>query len=361
MTQQFPDKFSEGDAKAAPQTSSSSAGLPGLDAPADVSALPVARQAVVDRLLEHGRHFEKPTIAAGENPADFAAVQQLMAALSQLAEPVAPADLAARTVAAVKAMQRPGTFAGLPPEAEPTAVGGGWRINWMDHKFNIAALLVASAVLVVLVVGKLSAVRFTEQVTACAGNLQSLAGAFAAYAANNNNLLPSVATAADRNWLPPSERPTSVVGGGSISNISNLAPMMGEARYASWNMLAHDATGPASAAVGAGAPPISLVRYSYLDQLSRYHHHYNGSGEIAVLADRNPLFVTSSPDTGEANSPNHAGQGQNVLFDDGSVRWSKSPDVGPRHDNIWTIGSARRVTYTGLEEPGNPDDIILVP
>ncbi len=361
MTQQFPDKFSEGDAQGAPHTSSSSAGTPGIDEPTDVPTLPAARQAVVDRLLEHGRHFEKPTIAAGESPADFAAVQQVMAALSQLTEPVAPADLAARTVAAVKAMQRPAAFAGLPAAAEPAAVSGGWRINWADHKFNIAALLVASAVLVALVVGKLSAVRFTEQVTACAGNLQSLAGAFAAYAANNNNLLPSVATPADRDWLPPSERPGSVVDGGSISNISNLAPMMGQARYATWNLLARDGAGPASAAAGVGVPATSLVRYSYLDQLSRYHHHYNGSGEIAVLADRNPLFVTSPAGTGEANSPNHAGQGQNVLFDDGSVHWSKSPDVGPDHDNIWTIGSARRVRYTGLEEPADPNDIILVP
>ena len=36
------------------------------------------------------------------------------------------------------------------------------------------------------------------------------------------------------------------------------------------------------------------------------------------------------------NSRNHKSEGQNVLFNDGSVQWCKTPFVGYARDNIYT-------------------------
>jgi len=65
----------------------------------------------------------------------------------------------------------------------------------------------------------------------------------------------------------------------------------------------------------------------------------------------------------QSNSPNHAGKGNYLLCADASVAWFTSPNVGPDHDNIWTIGKAndRLVTYTGREAPLGAKDVFLCP
>jgi prepilin-type processing-associated H-X9-DG protein len=45
--------------------------------------------------------------------------------------------------------------------------------------------------------------------------------------------------------------------------------------------------------------------------------------------------VTAVAHPWELNSPNHAFQGQNVLYLDGHVEWTVHPYCGPRMDNIW--------------------------
>jgi prepilin-type processing-associated H-X9-DG protein len=45
--------------------------------------------------------------------------------------------------------------------------------------------------------------------------------------------------------------------------------------------------------------------------------------------------VTAIAHPWELNSPNHAFQGQNVLYLDGHVEWTVHPYCGPRMDNIW--------------------------
>lgn len=67
---------------------------------------------------------------------------------------------------------------------------------------------------------------------------------------------------------------------------------------------------------------------------------------FALAADRHPgtpEVLTVGPDvTGvqmrQVNSANHYGEGQNVLFADGSVRFVMTPYEGHMRDNIWTSG-----------------------
>lgn len=91
-------------------------------------------------------------------------------------------------------------------------------------------------------------------------------------------------------------------------------------------------------------------------------HHLRHPQDLAILADRNPYTrtdlvrqsVVSADDQPEANSLNHGGQGQNVLYLAGEVLWEDTPCCGPlrpdgTRDNIyWPDG-------------GRPDDPVEIP
>ncbi|MCG3181133.1 MAG: hypothetical protein BIFFINMI_03507 [Phycisphaerae bacterium] len=85
--------------------------------------------------------------------------------------------------------------------------------------------------------------------------------------------------------------------------------------------------------------------------------------KFAIMADRAPLQTkitlllaasatdvetakawlndsTKVSDKKTVNSPNHNGDGQEILFQDGHVEWAAHPWVGVRDDNIYTKGGA---------------------
>jgi hypothetical protein len=65
----------------------------------------------------------------------------------------------------------------------------------------------------------------------------------------------------------------------------------------------------------------------------------------------------------QKNSENHDGRGTYVLRGDASVTWEVSPNIGPDHDNIWTItsGKDRLAVYSGMEMPASSKDIFVCP
>jgi prepilin-type processing-associated H-X9-DG protein len=67
------------------------------------------------------------------------------------------------------------------------------------------------------------------------------------------------------------------------------------------------------------------------------------------------------------NTKSHDRQGQNVLFGDGHVSFEKRPDIGTKHDNIYTIGgdteTDRRIGTAPTAESidsANAEDSLLV-
>lgn len=86
---------------------------------------------------------------------------------------------------------------------------------------------------------------------------------------------------------------------------------------------------------------------------------------VPVAADRNPgtpnllaLTPTSSASQlKKGNSPNHDGDGQNVLFSDGHAEWLNTPFVGS--DNIYTYGTGNNQGIIGSST--GTGDIILLP
>ncbi len=65
------------------------------------------------------------------------------------------------------------------------------------------------------------------------------------------------------------------------------------------------------------------------EEALREHGQASGGGPPTAILEEAAAY----------NSHNHFGHGQNVLHADGAVRFSTSPLVGPRGDNIWTYRS----------------------
>jgi prepilin-type N-terminal cleavage/methylation domain-containing protein len=77
---------------------------------------------------------------------------------------------------------------------------------------------------------------------------------------------------------------------------------------------------------------------------TEYHFSPKLPSDFPIGADRNECvdrcksFSPNAPasDLRFMNSLNHKAKGQNVLFNDGAVRWCLTPFVGINHDNIYT-------------------------
>jgi len=129
----------------------------------------------------------------------------------------------------------------------------------------------------------------------------------------------------------------------------------GRCSYSYQNQFAHPGTDPA---LTGGAPPTT--------------HRLMSPQTLAVLADRNPYTRTDlvrqpvvSPDEyPAANSPNHQGAGQNVLYLEGDVQWRETPCCGPirgdgRLDNIYRPDEGAPDDPQNI--PRSPRDSYLVP
>jgi prepilin-type N-terminal cleavage/methylation domain-containing protein/prepilin-type processing-associated H-X9-DG protein len=94
--------------------------------------------------------------------------------------------------------------------------------------------------------------------------------------------------------------------------------------------------------------------------------------EYAVAADINPgtagtdqnvlaiTLTSSAKDMKQGNTPNHEGDGQNVLYGDGHVEWVQNAFVGHDRDHIYTaVDQSGRQSI--LASPYDAKDSILLP
>jgi prepilin-type processing-associated H-X9-DG protein len=99
--------------------------------------------------------------------------------------------------------------------------------------------------------------------------------------------------------------------------------------------------------------------------------------EFAVAADINPgtangknvlkpIVTSSAAEMKQANSNNHDGDGQNILYGDGHVSWESNPFAGVNRDNIYTRFDGK--TPTSGNDVTNPfgssydgNDSVLLP
>jgi hypothetical protein len=105
------------------------------------------------------------------------------------------------------------------------------------------------------------------------------------------------------------------------------------------------------------------IGYSYRNMYGVEKPKWDGQTTI-ILADKNPAFGDIvRPEWDQKNSFNHDGNGTYVLRADDSASWEVTPNIGPNHDNIWSIGSGKEhlVIYTGRELPASLADVFLCP
>jgi hypothetical protein len=312
--------------------------------PADVAAL-------VDLLLEEGLRSPADLKTLATHPSGVTIAR--LAAL-ELAHP--PTGLAARTLRALPP-QAPSVPTRINPKKYTVPAGFNQRA------VDVWVMAVAACVLVVVTVFGLSQAQVHALRFACARNLQAVGQAMAQYAANYNNRLPEIAPPTDRNWLPRNADTGMPRSADAHSNLANLSPLVaGAARYISWERLVCPATPDAIADLNTErCPQWAATGYSYVDQLGPYHHHWAESQTVPIMADANPIVMDTYCPNIAMDSPNHGGDGQNVLFNDGGVIWEASANVGPNHHSIWTIGNPPTVLYNGTQEPHHRSSVFLVP
>ncbi|HEV8604423.1 MAG TPA: type II secretion system protein [Tepidisphaeraceae bacterium] len=103
----------------------------------------------------------------------------------------------------------------------------------------------------------------------------------------------------------------------------------------------------------------------YRDSRREFKHSLSAPAENAIAADRNDgidRYRTINPDAPREditamNSRNHRSEGQNVLFNDGSVQWCKTPFVGYARDHIYTC--IRIMPGADLEPQSRYDSVLL--
>jgi prepilin-type N-terminal cleavage/methylation domain-containing protein len=105
--------------------------------------------------------------------------------------------------------------------------------------------------------------------------------------------------------------------------------------------LTHPQSATLSYAFANQYPPVAYYGSSVRD----FKHCPSAPAQNAIAADRNDgidRYRTKDPDAPREdimamNSRNHRSEGQNVLFNDGSVQWCKTPFVGYARDHIYTF------------------------
>ena len=217
--------------------------------------------------------------------------------------------------------------------------------------------------------------RATASQTACQANLSKIARGITQYAGENNNFLPAVATKAGNPWWK--------VGSTEPQNQSNtrhvwllvkknyLEPEVFVCPGTRENQIKLDR---AQIAGLSDFPNRRYITYSF-KLISEPNKAFYPSNAAPLMSDINPIFETCLKNPGnlsksefnpitlsekllKINSSSHRGKGQNVMFSDGTVRFT-SQRVHDQNDDIFTLKNCN--TYCGTETASSDKDVFLVP
>jgi len=280
-------------------------------------------------------------------------VAHALSALRLMPAPEPPPDLTARTVGRIGSARRTEQLLDQ-QEIRRRRFLPVFRIR------DVAAVAVAALLLGAVF---LPSVQTAARIHYCSANLEKVYAGISDWTSDHGGRLPGYPSAI-RRWLPARNEPV-------VSNSAGLFNLV------KGNLTPRDAfTCPARIRksdpfdVRAGMfdfPSEKFVSYSYQYSLGpaplnlRAPQIRTVLDELAIMADSNPVFADGRfhPDRMGACSDNHGGDGQNVLYADGTVRWRTSPTVGVAGDDIYLAGSIRR--YNGDEAPAGPTDSFLLP
>lgn len=292
-----------------------------------------------------------------------------------------PADLTARTMEAIRADRQRKRFAEQIDMLRQGPPSAGVSLRQI---FSAAAILLLGVTLLLPVMERS---RTSAMQQACAGNLSLAGQAFNAYAADHGGAFPRAASMPGSSWWNVGG-PDAVMPDGTVrSNSAHLYRLV-RAGYLPADRLACQGNtdaprhGQMTVSQWDWSSPLS-VSYSYQNQFTpEVLKADNADPGLAVLADKNPLFVPRGnrlafdPAVRITDaSRQHGGAGQNALRIDGSASWTIVPNFaqgqaqaqaqggGAGPDVFWAVGSMPRDhRYTGRELPDDvARDAFLVP
>ena len=171
-------------------------GPSGDEFPPDAPRLNAQQAAYVDALFSEGSAADADMSAppGGQVAEPFASVDQILKALSQLPQRPAPPDLAARTLEAIR-RNRIGPY-DLDDTALISGSGSAFRrrsgIAWNRRTADVAVMLVAASLLVVVLIFGLAKARQNAVRYACQNNLQNVGAALGQYAVAYAGMLPQI-------------------------------------------------------------------------------------------------------------------------------------------------------------------------
>ena len=252
---------------------------------------------------------------------------------------------------------------------------------------HLLVIVLILAFLVAITLPSLCASSAVAERIACAANLRQLGVALQRYRDENGGELPRTIFDGAEHPVPVfftnPQAPNPFSADGPRPNDVTAALFLAvRTPPASPQLLGcHSSTQERStqdARITSNVPGPQNLSYSYQNPYAPAGVKHTHRADFAWLADINPgghaLLTTPSNAPRAAmrqvNSPNHAGDGQNVFYADGHAEWHKSPFVGrrraaaagPQGDNIYTAGGpGTGVPVVVVAAPVDADDNVLLP
>lgn len=253
--------------------------------------------------------------------------------------------------------------------------------------FSLVELLIVIGIIAVLmgfILASLEVVRHRGYIAKCAANLHTIGQALAMYANENHGHYPRTV------WLPgapltngtgaAAADPFSAPGAPAPNDVSAAAFWLLRSQrlpaavfICPYNDVTNFAADEANPQLRSNFTDYKVnLSYSFADPypdaaLAQRGYTWgvraHAAAEFAIAADLNSGashagLGPQSPSRAmaEANSRNHEGDGQNVLYADGHVQWQQTVFAGVNGDDIY---ASKAATLTG--PPGEPDDSLLLP
>ena len=306
-----------------------------------------------------GELLQTPDPSPQETDPRVQRVCRLMSLIQHCACESPPSDLTQRTIARIAHQRQRQRFA----QQIQSLAGPPSRFQWRELLTVAAVLMIGLSLLWPMMVRS----RAQARKVACANNLTAAGAGMARYAADHRNTLPRGQVKPGTQWWNVGQEPAT---DGTLNSNSAHLFILVRRQYVSPQILACPDNPDAALSLPESAhdwPQASAVSYSYQNQYTPNPIRLDLTPDLAILADKNPLFVIGPdglafrPDNLALNSPSRFHKplnGQNILRADGSTTWSAAP-VLPNGDNIWLIRDIQQ--YRGDEAPHDRDDSFLVP